>query len=164
MLLGLGLALLALFLLLRLPNGYGDPHPWMPQSTAAFTVLSVLDANKYPPSLVFLLMTLGPALILLALFERMRPPLADRLATFGRVPLLFYVLHLVLARLLAGVVALLLGFDLTLLPKDPVAAGWGFGLPVVYAAWIGVVAALYPACRWFAGIKARRGGGWLSYL
>jgi uncharacterized membrane protein len=163
-LLWLGFALLALFLLLRLPNGYGDPSPWTPQPTAAFTVLSVLDANKYPPSLVFLLMTLGPALILLALFERMRPPLADRLATFGRVPLLFYVLHLVLARLLAGVVALLLGFDLTLLPKDPVAAGWGFGLPVVYAAWIGVVAALYPACRWFAGIKARRGGGWLSYL
>lgn len=126
-------------------------------------MLSVLNASKYPPSLVFLLMTLGPALLLLALLERAPPPLADRLATFGRVPLFFYVSHLVVARLLAGAVALLLGFDLTLLPKDPVAAGWGFGLPVVYAAWIGVVAALYPACRRFAGLKARRGGGWLSY-
>ena len=164
LLMGLGVALLALFLLLRLANGYGDPRPWTPQPTAAFTVLSFLDATKYPPSLVFLLMTLGPAAILLACFERARPPLADRLATFGRVPLFFYVSHLVLARLLAGAIALSLGFDLTLLPKDPVAAGWGFGLPVVYAAWIGIVVALYPACRWFAGIKARRRDGWLSYL
>lgn len=164
LLLRLGLALLTLFLLLRLPNLYGDPHPWMPQPTAAFTVLSVLNVQKYPPSLAFLLMTLGPALVLLAVVERTRPPLADRLATIGRVPLFFYVLHIVLAHLLAGVVALLLGFDLALLPKDPVAAGWGFGLPVVYAAWIGIVVALYPACRRFAEIKARRRDGWLSYL
>ena len=164
LLLWLGFALLALFLLLRLSNGYGDPRPWMPQPTAAFALLSFLDTTKYPPSLVFLLMTLGPALILLGLVERARRPLADRLATFGRVPLFFYVSHLVLARLLAGVIALSLGFDLTLLPKDLVAAGWGFGLPVVYGAWIGVVVALYPACRWFAGIKARRRDGWLSYL
>ncbi len=164
LLLGLGFALLALFWLLRLSNGYGDPHPWMPQPTAAFTLLSFLDASKYPPSLIFLLMTLGPVSILLACFERTRPPLADPLATLGHVPLFFYVTHLVVARLLAGVIALLLGFDLTLLPKDPVAAGWGFGLPVVYGAWIGIVVALYPACRWFAGIKARRQAGWLSYF
>lgn len=164
LLLGLGFALLALFLLLRLANGYGDPRPWTPQPTATLALLSFLDATKYPPSLAFLLMTLGPALIALALFERARPPLADRLATFGRVPLFFYVLHLVLARLLAGLIALSLGFDLTLLPKDPVAAGWGFGLPVVYGAWLGIVVALYPACRRFAAIKARRRGGWLSYL
>lgn len=163
-LLGLGLALVALFLLLRLANGYGDPRPWTPQSAAGLALLSFLDATKYPPSLAFLLMTLGPALIVLALFERARPPLADRLATFGRVPLFFYVSHLVLARLLAGALALSLGFDLALLPKDPVAAGWGFGLPVVYGAWLGIVVALYPACRRFAAIKARRRGGWLSYL
>jgi uncharacterized membrane protein len=164
LLVGLGFALIALFLLLRLANGYGDPHPWTPQPTATLALLSFLDATKYPPSLAFLLMTLGPALIVLALFERARPPLADRLATFGRVPLFFYVSHLVLARLLAGLIALSLGFDLTLLPKDPVAAGWGFGLPVVYGAWIGIVVALYPACRRFAAIKARRRDGWLSYL
>ncbi len=164
LLLGLGFALLALFLLLRLSNGYGDPHPWMPQPTAAFTLLSFLDASKYPPSLLFLLMTLGPVSILLACFERTRPPFADPLVTFGRVPLFFYVSHLVVVRMLAGVIALSLGFDLTLLPKDPVAAGWGFGLPVVYGAWIGIVVALYPACCGFAGIKARQRDGWLSYF
>ncbi len=86
------------------------------------------------------------------------------MTTFGRVPLFFYVSHLVLARLLAGLIALALGFDLTLLPKDPVAAGWGFGLPVVYGAWLAIVVALYPACRRYAAIKARRRGGWRSYL
>ncbi|MEI2804505.1 MAG: heparan-alpha-glucosaminide N-acetyltransferase domain-containing protein [Albidovulum sp.] len=164
LLLGLGCALITLSVLLRLANGYGDPRPRTPQPTATLALLSFLDATKYPPSLVFLLMTLGPALIALALFERARRPLADRLATFGRVPLFFYVSHLVLARLLAGLIALALGFDLTLLPKDPVAAGWGFGLPVVYGAWLGIVVALYPACRRYAAIKARRRGGWLSYL
>lgn len=164
LLFGLGFALVALFLLLRLANGYGDPRPWTPQPAATLALLSFLDTTKYPPSLLFLLMTLGPVSILLALFERARPPLADRLATFGRAPLFFYVSHLVLARLLAGLIALSLGFDLTLLPKDPVAAGWGFGLPVVYRAWLGIVVALYPACRRFAAIKARRRGGWLSYL
>lgn len=164
LLFGLGFALLALFVLLRLANGYGDPRPWTLQPTATFALLSFLDATKYPPSLAFLLMTLGPVSILLALFERARPPFADRLATFGRVPLFFYVSHIVLAHLLAGAIALSLGFDLTLLPKDPVAAGWGFGLPVVYGAWIAIVVALYPACRWFAGIKRRRHDGWLSYL
>ncbi|MCB1782188.1 MAG: DUF1624 domain-containing protein [Candidatus Competibacteraceae bacterium] len=158
-----GCALLALFLLLRLSNGYGDPHPWPLQPTVTFTLLSFLDASKYPPSLIFLLMTLGPASILLAYCDRTRLPLADPLATFGRVPLFFYITHLVIVRLLAGVIALSLGFDLALLPKDPVAAGWGFGLPVVYGAWIGIVVVLYPMCRWFAGVKARRRNRWLSY-
>ncbi len=162
-LVGFGCALLALFLLLRLSNGYGDPHPWPLQPTATFTLLSFLDASKYPPSLIFLLMTLGPASILLAYCDRTRSPLVDPLATFGRVPLFFYITHLVIVRLLAGVIALSLGFDLALLPKDPVAAGWGFGLPVVYGAWIGIVVVLYPMCRWFAGIKARRRDRWLSY-
>lgn len=161
---GLGLALIALFLVLRLPNLYGDPHPWSAQATPARTVLSVLNVTKYPPSLLYLCATLGPALLVLVAAERWRGRLAGALTTIGRVPLFFYVAHLYVAHLAAGVIArfgLGIGAVLHSFPRDP---AWGFGLPGVYLAWASVVVALYPACRWFAGVKARRRDWWLSYL
>ena len=156
----------AAFVLLRLANGYGDPHPWAPQSSALFTVLSFLNVHKYPPSLLYVLMTLGPALILLAVFETSRGALARGLQMFGRVPLFFYVLHIVLAHALAGLVALAAGYGTSVLtgfffdfPRE-----WGYGLPVVYGVWLLVLALLYPLCRWFADVKRRRSDWWLSYL
>jgi uncharacterized membrane protein len=162
----LGGALTLGFVALRALNFYGDPAPWSGQGSVGRTVLSFLNTTKYPPSLLFLLMTLGPAIALLPLFERLRGPVARAVTVFGRVPLFFYVLHLALIHALALLVGTLAGFDprsflrvWMFLPDE-----WGYGLPVVYLVWVGVVLALYPACRWFAGVKARRRDAWLSYL
>lgn len=162
----LGLAAIAGFLALRALNVYGDPQPWSGQGSALFSVLSFMNVQKYPPSLLFLLATLGPALLVLAWCEHARGAVARALVTIGRVPLFFYVLHIVLAHLLAGLAALMLGYGSEVLTKRPweLSPGWGFGLPVVYTMWMIVVLALYPACRWFAAIKQRRRDWWLSYL
>lgn len=164
-LLALGMALCAGFVALRAINAYGDPAPWSGQDSAAFTLLSFLNTTKYPPSLLYLLMTLGPALLLLAACEHARGTVAQALATFGRVPLFAYVLHIVLVHLFAGLVALATGYGTAILtdfflfyPNE-----WGYGLPVVYLAWLVVIALLYPACRWFADLKRRRRTWWLSY-
>jgi uncharacterized membrane protein len=161
-----GLACLALFALLRVANGYGDPHPWSSQSTSASTLLSFINVHKYPPSLLYLLVTLGVALPMLSAFEKFRGRFTDVLQTFGRVPLFVYVLHIVLAHLAAGLIALAMGHGDTVLtslflskPKE-----WGFGLLGVYAAWAGVMLVLYPACRWFADLKRRRTEWWMAYL
>jgi uncharacterized membrane protein len=163
-LLGGGLTLA--FVVLRAVNVYGDPAPWSGQETAGRTVLSFLNTTKYPPSLLFLLMTMGPAIALLPLLERATGPLARAVTVFGRVPLFFYVIHLYLVHALALIVGVLAGFEarsfLRVWMFNP--DGWGYGLPVVYLVWAGVVLALYPACRWFAGVKARRRDVWLSYL
>ena len=162
----LGGALTLAFLVIRALNGYGDPAPWSVQESTGRTLLSFLNTTKYPPSLQFLLMTLGPSIALLPLLERLRGPLARGVTVFGRVPLFFYVLHLFLIHLVALVVGTLAGYD----PRSFLRVwlylpdGWGYGLPVVYLVWAGVVLALYPACRWFAGVKARRREAWLSYL
>jgi uncharacterized membrane protein len=162
----LGLATIAGFLALRALNVYGDPQPWSAQSSALFSVLSFMNLAKYPPSLLYLLATLGPALLALAWFEHARGAAARFLVTIGRVPLFFYVIHIALAHLLAGLAALALGYGPEVLTNRPwvLSPGWGFGLPVVYAMWAIVVLALYPACRWFAAIKQRRRHWWLSYL
>jgi uncharacterized membrane protein len=165
-LLRLGVGLTLAFLALRAVNVYGDPAPWAAQETAGRTVLSFLNTTKYPPSLLFLLMTLGPAIALLPLFERLTGPVARAVTVFGRVSLFFYVIHLYLIHALALTVGVIAGFDarsfLHVWLRNP--EGWGYGLPVVYLVWAGVVVALYPACRWFAGVKARRREAWLSYL
>ena len=164
----LGLALIAAFLVLRLSNFYGDPLAWKTQSTPLFTVLSVLNCQKYPPSLCYLLMTLGPALLLLAWFERGTPAWMRPLLVFGRVPMFFYLLHIPLIHAAAWVVERLrLGHaEWLIITSVPVPAPpeAGFGLPVVYLAWGVLVLSLYPACRWFADLKRRRRDVWLSYF
>jgi uncharacterized membrane protein len=162
-LLGLGIALCLGFVVLRAANVYGDPDPWSRRGDGVFTVLSFLNCHKYPPSLLYLLMTLGPALLLLALFER-APHFPGRpLLIFGRVPMFFYLIHIPLIHALALVVALF-HYGPAILGADQVPADYGYSLPVVYAVWLSVVAALYPVCRWFAGVKARRRDAWLSYV
>jgi uncharacterized membrane protein len=171
-LLRLGLGLTAAFLALRALNLYGDPRSWSAQATALRTALSWLNATKYPPSLVFLLMTLGPALLLLRALDRGTPAPLRPALVFGRVPLFYYLVHMPLIHLAAVAVCLVRYGDahwmfesprLDLFPFTP-PPGWGFDLPIVYLVWLAVVAALYPLCRWFAGVKQRSGATWLSYL
>jgi uncharacterized membrane protein len=162
----LGGGLTAGFIVLRALNVYGDPSPWSEQSSPLFTVLSFLNTTKYPPSLLFLMMTLGPAIMLLVPFERWTGAVARFFIVYGRVPLFFYVLHLYLIHAIAVLVAGATGFGTQALMREwmLIPEGWGFSLAVVYLIWVGVVLALYPLCRWFAGVKARRREAWLSYL
>jgi uncharacterized membrane protein len=165
-----GSGLLLGFTLLRFSNLYGDPLDWHSQRNGFFTLLSFLNVEKYPPSFHFLLMTLGPILIALALLERAGGCLAEIPATFGRVPLFFYVLHLYGIHLLAvGAAWLRYGradwlFGLNWFFRDGYPPDYGYNLLGVYLVWLAVMAALYPACRWFAALKRRSGRWWLSYL
>jgi len=180
--LAIGGAATALFVILRLVNIYGDSARWSRQSTAAFTVLSFLNTTKYPPSLLFLLMTLGPSLLLLAWFESSSsksavesasPALFDRVrnvfVTFGRAPLFFYILQWYTAHFISVAVHLIGGRSVGWMFSGQAGIGSappdaGFSLPVVYLCWIIGVVLLYPLCKWFAGVKARRRDWWLSYL
>jgi uncharacterized membrane protein len=165
-LLAMGAAACCAFVAVRGLNHYGDPQPWAAQRTGWFSVLSFLNVSKYPPSLDYVLMTLGPALLGLAWLERAQGRLFDALCLVGRVPLFAYVVHLMLVHALAGLTALALGLGSGVLrnmfmffPEH-----WGFGLPGVYFAWLIVLCLLYPACRWFARVKATRRRWWLAYL
>jgi len=169
-LLRLGLGLTTLFVVLRATNLYGDPAPWSAQPRPGFTVLSFLNVTKYPPSLLYLCMTIGPAILLLAFTEREhRSGIGRAVVTYGRVPMLFYVLQWVWAHGLAFPAFVLAGKPTSALfifhnnPPDVLARA-GFSLPVVYAVWIAGVLALYPICRWYAGVKRRRNDWWLGYL
>jgi uncharacterized membrane protein len=166
-LLSIGTGSIAAFVLLRSLDVYGDPNSWtaVPDDTAA-SVMSFLGTTKYPPSLLYLLMTLGPAAIACAFVERLHAPIRNALATLGRAPLAFYVAHLYLIHAVALVLGCAQGFAapqfLTHYRFFP--EGFGVGLFGVYSIWIAVVAALYPLCRWIAGVKARRKDWWLSYV
>ena len=166
-LLRIGIVLVVAFIVIRASNVYGDPHPWKfdPGSIAA-SAMSFLGTAKYPPSLLFLLMTLGPAAIACAYVDRLPDPARSVLATFGRAPLAFYIAHLYLIHGVAIVIGIAQGFAaqdfLTHYRFFP--AGYGFGLPGVYLVWIAVVLMLYPLCRWVAAIKSRRKDWWLSYV
>ena len=175
LLLRVGLGLTAAFVVVRAANVYGDPSRWSVQPNAVFTALSFLNTTKYPPSLSFLLMTLGPALLLLWRFDSRTFATGNTLVVFGRVPLFFFVTHFFLAHLAAVVLAWTrygaatrafqfhpvpsMGGERALYPAD-----FGYGLWVAYAVWLGIVAVLYPACKWFAHVKATRHAWWLRYL
>jgi uncharacterized membrane protein len=164
----------ALFIGLRAINIYGDPAKWSSQKNTLFTLLSFLNTTKYPPSLLFLLMTLGPAILALAWFESNKifaGGLRHALVTFGRVPLFFYLLQWYTAHLIAVVLGLIAGQSVAWQFQSPIdkfsqppTSGVGFRLWVVYACWVAGVLLLYPLCKWFAGVKARRRDWWLSYL
>jgi uncharacterized membrane protein len=159
-LLSLGATISAGFILLRATNLYGDPVPWAKQETWAATVLSFLNCEKYPPSLLFLMMTLGPALLLLGSFEKIRGPIVGPLTTFGRVPFFYYVAHLYLIHGLA--VLFHLGQSLL---SDSVAVHIStLGLGGVYLVWLCVLVLLFPLCRWFAALKQHRTEWWWSYI
>jgi uncharacterized membrane protein len=158
-----GAALTLAFLVVRGLNVYGDRVPWSYQDRGPeYTALSFLNCEKYPPSLDYLLMTLGPALLLLAAFDRPPGVVGRPLVTIGRVPLFFYLIHLPLIVGSAGVV---MSFTYSE-PWLQVMQNGGLKVPLwgVYLIWLAVVFILYWPCRWFAGVKRRNGGAWLSYL
>lgn len=172
LLIRLGLALTLAFLVVRGANVYGDPRPWAAHEGGGLTLLSFLSTTKYPPSLAFLLMTLGPAIALLGWAEPLRPLERNPLLVFGRVPLFYYVLHIPLVHAFAiGLTWLRYGAAPFLLvppptlgtPRRQFPVDYGFDLWVVYAVTAAVVLALYPACLWFARFKRRRSDRWLSY-
>jgi len=171
----LGIGVVIAFLVVRLVNRYGDGEPWSWGDSALDTVLWFLNTTKYPPSLQFLLMTLGPALILLSSFDRRSFSRTNPLIVFGRVPLFYFVLHFVAAHVASFVLAVVTyGPSAVTFMRQPVPSmggnansfppNFGWDLWVAYAVWVAIVVALYPACRWFASLKERNRAWWLSYL
>ncbi|HRD26919.1 MAG TPA: heparan-alpha-glucosaminide N-acetyltransferase domain-containing protein [Caulobacter sp.] len=169
-LIALGVAMIAAFLVLRGVNAYGDPRPWKALVEPMRRGFSFFDVTKYPPSLDYLLITLGSMLALLPAMERLKGPVARVLEVYGRAPLMFYIAHIYLlhlAMLLTGLAMGLPAQTFVWIMADPsplIRAHWGFPLPVVYGVWIVATASLYPLCRWWGDLKRRRRDWWLSYL
>jgi len=145
---------------------YGDPNPWRVSGGVTHTLIDFLNTTKYPASLLFLLMTLGPASILCAFADRLPEAVKQPLIVFGRVPFAFYVAHLYLIHALSVGLGVIQGFEahqfltgMRFFPK-----GYGIGLPGVYVVWLLVIVLLYPLCKWMAAVKARRRDWWLSYV
>ena len=165
-LLAWGLGITAAFIVLRFIDGYGEPNHWQSQARGAATLVDFLNTSKYPPSLLFLAMTLGPAAILCAYADRMRGFFKDTFVMFGRVPFAFYVAHFYLLHLLSLLLGTIQGIPvgqlLTFPPFYP--PNYGVSLPIVYAVWALVIVILYPFCRWVAGVKSRSRAWWLSYV
>jgi len=167
----IGTGAVFLFLLLRGFNRYGEPHPWQTQDSFAFTLMSFLNTTKYPPSLHFLLMTMGPALILLAAIEPFGNRLPRTVIVFGKVPFFFYIVHLYVIHALALLWLSYEGRDWLqyILSARGIMSGAlrnvGLSLGAVYVIWILVVAALYPLCRWYQRYRENNPSKlWLSYL
>jgi uncharacterized membrane protein len=172
LLLVLGVLSIAAFVGLRATGLYGNPGLWQTQPTQIKTFLAFLNVNKYPPSLQFLLMTLGPAMLMLRWLDRGIPRLLALLVEYGRAPFFYYVVHFFAIHALAMLVCLIRYgdahwmFESPSLSAYPFSAppGWGFPLPVVYLIWLSIVVSLYPVCRWVARAKARSdAASWLSY-
>ena len=168
-----GIALTVLFVVLRAVNSYGDPQQWaVNRRSAVFTALSFLNTSKYPPSLLFLLMTLGPALCVLAAADRRVPTWLRPVVILGKVPLFYYVQHLLLIHLLAVIACAVKYGAVHWMMESPSLdrfpftrpPDWGFDLPVVYLVWAVVVGIMYPLCRWFAALRDQRSDAWLSYM
>lgn len=171
----LGAVSLGSFALLRLTHSYGDPGPGFRHlDTPTHTMMSIFSVQKYPPSLHYLLATLGIVLLLFSITDRAAehartPRLRAFFDVYGRVPFFFYILHIFLIHTVALVVAAvtITNWRFWITPDVVFTShltGWGYSLPVVYVVCIGVVLALYPACRWFSQLKDRRRDWWLSYL
>lgn len=171
-LLAAGLGMLTAFIVVRFVNVYGDPVPWSVQQRSFFTLLSFLNINKYPPSLLYLLLTLGSAILFLALTERWQGKLVEVFSVYGRVPMFYYLIHIYIIHLVAMIASGLF----TTVPahnwvlRQPIwfntdLRGYGFSLLVVYLVWIAVVVGLYPLCRKYDRYKqAHKEKWWLSYL
>ena len=164
-----GITLSIVFVLLRLLNGYGDPAPWSAQKDAVYGLLSFLNVTKYPVSLQYACMTLGPALIVLAVTEKLKSKFANTLVMFGRVPFFFYVCHFYLIHIIGVALFFASGHGW----NEVVDKGsfiffrplnFGFALPVVYLVWILVIFVLYWPCKWFSKYKKTHQQWWLSYV
>jgi uncharacterized membrane protein len=151
------------FVFLRAINLYGDPAPWAVQNGVVASVLSFINCEKYPPSLLFLAMTLGPALMLVAVLDGAQGIVAGWITVFGRVPLFYYIAHIYLVHASAILFAWIT-IGSAVFAATYKADGYGLGLAGIYTVWLAVVILLYPLCSWFAAIKRRRTEWWWSYL
>jgi uncharacterized membrane protein len=170
-LLTIGICATLLFIALRGFNLYGEPHPWQTQDPPVFSLMSFLNTTKYPPSLHFLLMTMGPALIFLSVIESVRSRIARPVIIFGRVPLFFYIVHLYVIHALALLMLAYKGRDWSeyILSARRIASGslsnFGLRLETVYLVWILVIVLLYRLCRGYQHFKdGNPSKWWLSYL
>jgi len=171
-LLPLGLGMSTAFVILRAINIYGDPQRWSTQRSAVFTALSFLNATKYPPSLLYLLMTLGPAMLFLWAVDAGAPRWLRPALVVGKVPMFYYLLHIPLIHLIAVAVCYARYGQVHWMFESPTVGqfpitpppSWAHSLPIVYLVWAIVVLTLYPLCRWFAALKQRRSDPWLSYF
>lgn len=164
-----GAALLLLFVILRLINGYGDPAPRRDFGAILPNILSFLNVSKYPPSLQYTCLMLGPALMFLAVSEHLRGRIASMLRTYGRVPFFYYILHFYLLHTLLVIAFFATGHGANEIAAFPMPfyfrpVNFGFSLPVVYLIWIFSVAVLYQPCRWFWKYKQTHSYRWLRYL
>ncbi len=168
----IGLSLIALFILVRFTNVYGDPRDWAVQSNWFYTVLSFVNVTKYPPSLLFLCMTIGPALLLLAYSEGIKNKFTDAMVVFGRTAFFYYILHIYIIHIAAAICFFARGHSFAdaanvgqQFPFMFVAPGEGYGLPIVYLVWALVVIGLYPLCKRYDQYKTlHKEKWWLSYL
>lgn len=164
----LGGASLVAFAILRAVNIYGDPVPWNVQEGFLQTTLAFINCEKYPPSLLYLLMTLGISWLFLAFFDGKDNVVTRILKKFGRVPLFFYLIHIPIIHVIALIMAYLSGVESTWLFYEPFFSKpeeYGFSLAVVYIVWGLLVAALYLPCKWFGIFKRRwKKQWWASYL
>ncbi len=166
----LGSLTILAFVVIRFTNFYGDLSKWTEQKNILFTLFSFVNLTKYPPSLLYICMTLGPAIIFLAFTENRQGWLAKKIITIGRVPFFYYIVHLYIIHLAASLAAMATGyrwsdfvFDSDWTPDR--LKGYGFNLWVVYGVWAGIVLLIYPLCSWFNDIKKRNPHiWWLKYL
>jgi uncharacterized membrane protein len=166
-LLWLGVGMITAFFILRGINIYGDLVPWSIQHDQLHTVLSFFNVTKYPPSLLYLLITLGPAMLVLRALDGKQFTLSKPIIVFGRVPMFYYIAHIYLIHLLAVVITFIRGMNASFFTSDLLfsqsVGELGFPLLGVYSVWICVVIILYPLCKWYATVKQRDTTGWLSY-
>ncbi len=167
-----GFAAIFLFIVLRTLNVYGDPYKWSHQSSPLFTLLSFIRVTKYPPSLMYLLITLGSASLFLAFTEKMQGTFVKLVSVYGRVPMFYYLIHIYIVHLVAMIASAFSAHEdwHTWILTKPLwftrgLQGYGFTLPVVYLIWIAVVVALYPLCKRYDAYKqSHKEKWWLSYL
>lgn len=167
----LGLGVIAFFILLRGINIYGNPGTWSQQDSLLYTVFSFVNTQKYPPSLLYSAMTIGPGIVFLGYFEKAKNAVTDLIVVYGRVPFLYYFLHFFLIHFLCMIFFLFRGHKFSegiyegpnMIPNFIVTTE-GYSLGVVYLIWIGVIIILYPVCKWFSDYKKANRKWWLSYL
>jgi uncharacterized membrane protein len=168
----LGLVLILLFAALRFINIYGDPVAWKAQENGLRTFFSFIKVNKYPPSLLYMCITIGVAFLALAFLEKIKNAFTDKMLVFGRTAFFYYILHIYLIHLLSAICFFARGHSLQdaigsmqNLPFMFLIPGEGFGLGVVYLVWVAVILMLYPLCRWYDRYKTNhKEKWWLSYL
>ncbi len=167
----IGISLIAIFVVLRFINIYGDPHPWTTQKDGLFSFLSFMNVHKYPPSLLFMCIIIGPGFLLLAFLEKIKNRFTNVMQIYGRVAFFYYILHLYLIHFIATIFFFARGHSFSEsgnngnLPFQFVMPGEGYGLGIVYLVWLIVILALYPVCNWYNNYKTNhKEKWWLSYL